>query len=68
LQQVSHQNAMRWYNFDPFAHRSKADSTVGALRQEASGHDVSIRSFDQGRYERTTGGVSLADIAAKATA
>jgi predicted TIM-barrel fold metal-dependent hydrolase len=68
LQQVSHRNAMRWYNFDPFAHRSKADSTVGALRQEASGHDVSIRSFDQGRYERTSGGVSLADIAAKATA
>jgi predicted TIM-barrel fold metal-dependent hydrolase len=68
LQQISHQNAMRWYNFDPFAHRAKENSTVGALRSEAAGHDVSIRSYDQGRYERTGTGVSLADIAAKATA
>ena len=39
-----------------------------ALRAEAEGHDVSIRSYDQGRFERTGKGVDLATIAAKATA
>ena len=35
---------MRWYSFDPFAHVPKEEATVGALRAEAAGHDVSIMS------------------------
>ena len=38
----------RWYSFDPFAHRSREQSTVAALRAEADGHDV----VDQGRTTR----------------
>jgi hypothetical protein len=35
---------MRWYSFDPFAHVRREDATVGALRKQAEGHDVSIQS------------------------
>ena len=37
---MTHENAMRHYRFDPFAHRSKEKSTVGALRAEAADVDV----------------------------
>ena len=53
IDKITHENAMRWYHFDPFAIRPKEQSTVGALRGEASGHDVSIRAFDTGRVEKT---------------
>ncbi len=42
VDRITHQNAMRWYSFDPFAHIPKPDATVGALRRRAAGHDVSI--------------------------
>jgi predicted TIM-barrel fold metal-dependent hydrolase len=41
---ITHENAMRWYSFDPFAHVPKAEATVGALRAKAAGHDVSVMS------------------------
>jgi predicted TIM-barrel fold metal-dependent hydrolase len=43
---ITHENAMRWFSFDPFAHRSKSDCTVGALRQTATDWDVAIRDLD----------------------
>ncbi len=61
LDKITYQNAMRWYSYDPFAHVPKAEATVGALRAKAAGHDVSIRSFDKGRFERTGKGVDLGD-------
>jgi predicted TIM-barrel fold metal-dependent hydrolase len=42
IAKMTHENAMRWYSFDPFAHVPKEDATVGALRRAATGHDVSI--------------------------
>ncbi|HSA53580.1 MAG TPA: amidohydrolase family protein [Yinghuangia sp.] len=39
---ITHENAMRWYSFDPFAHIPKEEATVGALRRSAAGHDVSV--------------------------
>jgi predicted TIM-barrel fold metal-dependent hydrolase len=68
LEKISWGNASRWFSYDPFAHRTREESTVGALRAEASGHDVSIRSFDTGRLERTGKGADLATIASRATA
>lgn len=67
LAKITHENAMRWYSFDPFAYRAKQHCTVAALRAEAAGHDVSVRSYDKGRFERQVG-ISAADIAARATA
>ncbi|WTX00076.1 amidohydrolase family protein [Streptomycetaceae bacterium NBC_01309] len=64
---MTYENALRWYQFDPFAHRPREQSTVGALRAEAAGHDVSVRSYDKGRYERSKG-ANLAELSASATA
>ena len=55
LNKITYENAMRWYSFDPFKHRTKEQSTVGALRAGVSGHDVSIQSRDTGRFERSVG-------------
>ncbi|MDT3441503.1 MULTISPECIES: amidohydrolase family protein [unclassified Pseudofrankia] len=68
INKMSYENAMRWYSFDPFAHRPKEASTVGALRAEVAGHDVEIRPFDKGRFEIKHEGISLAEMASKATA
>ena len=68
LARITHQNAMRWYHFDPFAHRDRSSSTVAALRAEAGDHDVAIRSFDTGRIQRSGKGIEIGKLAAKATA
>jgi predicted TIM-barrel fold metal-dependent hydrolase len=68
LAKITHENAMRWYRFDPFAHRAKADSTVAALRAQAGDHDVAIRAYDKGRFERVRKGIDLGRLADKATA
>jgi hypothetical protein len=67
LNKIGHENAMRWFSFDPFAHRAKQDSTVGALREEAAGHDVAIRAFDKGRFEKQVG-IDLGQLERRATA
>jgi predicted TIM-barrel fold metal-dependent hydrolase len=68
LNKITFENACRWYSFDPFAHRSREASTVAALRAEAAGHDVSVRSMDRGRFERTHAGTDLGELASRATA
>ncbi|WBB61267.1 amidohydrolase family protein [Streptomyces sp. WMMC500] len=66
LNKITYQNAMRWYSFDPFvAGRTPQTATVGALRAEVAGHDVSIKSHGKGR---SGPGTSLAELAANATA
>jgi predicted TIM-barrel fold metal-dependent hydrolase len=65
---ITHLNAMRWYSFDPFAHRPRERSTVGALRAEAGDWDVSIRSYDKGRFEIAHHGADLGKLADQATA
>jgi predicted TIM-barrel fold metal-dependent hydrolase len=44
IRKMTHENAMRWYSFDPFAHVSKDEATVGALRARVPDPDVSIMS------------------------
>jgi predicted TIM-barrel fold metal-dependent hydrolase len=67
LDKISYQNAMRWYSFDPFASRPRERCTVGALRAEVAGHDVSVRSRDKGRFTKTVG-ADLSKLASSATA
>jgi len=67
LNKITFENAMRWFSYDPFVARRREQSTVGALRAEAAGHDVATRSFDQGRYERHLG-ADLGKLAKAATA
>jgi predicted TIM-barrel fold metal-dependent hydrolase len=44
INKITHENAMRWYSFDPFTHVKQDEATVGALRKQAEGHDVSVMS------------------------
>ena len=68
LNKITYQNAMRWYSFDPFVGgRTRESATVGALRAEAAGHDVSIRSRDKGRFQKSVG-IEMGRLAEQATA
>jgi predicted TIM-barrel fold metal-dependent hydrolase len=66
LNKITYENAMRWYRFDPFAHRAKDQCTVGALRAEAKGHDVSLKSMN--KRNQAPAEISLGELAARATA
>jgi predicted TIM-barrel fold metal-dependent hydrolase len=44
---ITHANATRLFAFDPFARRAREQCTVGALRAEAEGWDVSVRDIDR---------------------
>ena len=68
LDKITYQNAMRWYSYDPFAAVPKEQATVAALRAKAAGHDVSERSYDKGRFERTRKGADLGKLAERASA
>jgi predicted TIM-barrel fold metal-dependent hydrolase len=44
IHKITHLNAMRHYQYDPFAHIAREKATVGGLRARAADWDVSIRS------------------------
>jgi predicted TIM-barrel fold metal-dependent hydrolase len=58
INQITHLNAMRFFRYDPFSIRPREQCTVGALRAEASGYDVSIQS--KGRRSEREGPMTLA--------
>ena len=41
IDKITHGNAMRHFQYDPFAHRPRKKCSVGALRAEATGVDLS---------------------------
>jgi predicted TIM-barrel fold metal-dependent hydrolase len=43
INKITYENAMRWYQFDPFRHIPREQATVGALRASVAGHDVSVQ-------------------------
>ena len=55
INKITHENAMRWYSFDPFVQIPKTEATVKALRAKSPDHDVSERAFDTGRREKHVG-------------
>jgi predicted TIM-barrel fold metal-dependent hydrolase len=42
INQITHLNAMKFFQYDPFSIRPREQCTAGALRAEAVGHDISI--------------------------
>jgi len=54
IHKVTWENACRWYNFDPFQHRSREASTVGALRAEAADVDTTPRDYGSGQAKSST--------------
>jgi predicted TIM-barrel fold metal-dependent hydrolase len=47
IAKITHENAMRLFRYDPFAHRPKESCTVGALRAEATDVDVAPRTMNR---------------------
>ena len=56
IDKITHLNAMRAFSFDPFSVRPREKCTVGALRSEVVGHDISIVSRGVPEHQRTTVG------------
>ncbi len=63
IDKMTHGNAMRHFRFDPFAHLDRADSTVGGLRSQAEGWDVSLHSV--GVKASATGAADLLKVASQ---
>jgi predicted TIM-barrel fold metal-dependent hydrolase len=62
VDRITHLNAMRLFQFDPFAVRPREQCTVGALRAEAADVDVSVKSSGA-RVERPTEPIRIIDLA-----
>ncbi len=60
---ITHENAMRYFRFDPFSERPRDECTVGALRAGAADVDVTPRSV--GKRPAATGATDLIDIATR---
>ena len=61
IDRMTHLNAMRHFEYDPFSTLGgRENCTVGALRAQAVGHDVSVRSTKP--KEKVTGVVKSSDL------
>ncbi|HEY7135383.1 MAG TPA: amidohydrolase family protein [Acidimicrobiia bacterium] len=63
IDQMTYQNAMRFFQYDPFAHRAKERCTVGALRAEAIGVDTTPTSASSRPKVAREGRVTITDFA-----
>jgi predicted TIM-barrel fold metal-dependent hydrolase len=62
INKITHENAMRIFNYDAFSHIPRGEANVGALRARAIGHDVAPRPMN--RTHNVDPGVLLAAGAA----
>jgi predicted TIM-barrel fold metal-dependent hydrolase len=60
---ITHENAMRYFRFDPHSALPREECTVGALRAKAGDVDVMPRSV--GKRPAATGATDLVNIAAR---
>ena len=61
IDRITHLNAMEHFRYDPFSVLGgKENCTVGALRKQAAGHDVSMRSV--GKAKAAGGAVRSVDL------
>jgi predicted TIM-barrel fold metal-dependent hydrolase len=49
IDKITHLNAMKIYQFEPFSVRPREQCTVGALKAEGAGVDISMRSMGRGK-------------------
>jgi hypothetical protein len=64
---ITHENAMRFFQYDPFAHRPREECTVGALRARAAGVDVSMKGSGKAPRDPAEGPITILDIINAAT-
>jgi predicted TIM-barrel fold metal-dependent hydrolase len=65
---MTHENAMRLFQYDPFAHRPRERSTVAGLRAEASDVDTAIRGTGKAPRDPSEGPITIVDIINAASA
>jgi predicted TIM-barrel fold metal-dependent hydrolase len=67
IDKITHLNAMKWFDFDPFKHYKKEELTVGALRAKAKadGVDTTPKSMpgDRPTDEKETRRITSGDLA-----
>ena len=51
IDKITHLNAMRHFQYDPFTHIPREQATVKALRTQSSDWDISIKSVKDLRPE-----------------
>ncbi|HZN81159.1 MAG TPA: amidohydrolase, partial [Mycobacterium sp.] len=64
IDKITHENALRLYNFDMFSRIPKEQLTVGALRAQATDVDLGFRSSERLKKEGTDT-VTMLDLASK---
>ena len=62
VNQMTYENAMRFFQYDPFAHRPRERATVGALRAEAAGHDIAMHGTGKAPRDPSEGPITIMDI------
>lgn len=66
VNKITHENAIRLFNFDPFSVRPRENCTVGALRAEAAGWNIEIQSMST--RKRQNKGTGISDLVSLASA
>ena len=51
INKITHENAMRNFSYDPFAHIPREQATVGALRAQATDVDTTPVSYGTGKFQ-----------------
>jgi hypothetical protein len=51
IDRITHRNAMRNFQYDPFAHLPREQCTVGALRAQATDVDTTLVSHGTGKFQ-----------------
>ncbi len=64
IHKMTHLNAMKFFDYDPFAHIPRAECTVGALRAQAKHVDLSLKRGGGGKSpsDYSTGFVTIGDV------
>ncbi len=63
IDQISHENALRFFRYDPFSVRAREQCTVAALRAEAVGVDTTPRpATKQSDKPRREGRIKITDL------
>ena len=51
IDKITHLNAMKAFQYDPFEHIPREQCTVGALRAQATDVDLTLRSHGKGKFQ-----------------
>jgi hypothetical protein len=68
VNKMTYENAMRFFQYDPFAHIPKDQATVGALRARAADVDVEIKGSGKAPRDPSEGPITIVDIINAASA